>query len=68
TPGPQERWQHAPGLLVMSGGWTAKKEENGLPPSEDLPGSQPRVLECTAPPTRTAKRCVKLTTNIASTL
>ncbi|EDM04406.1 rCG33425, isoform CRA_e [Rattus norvegicus] len=33
----------------MSGGWTAKKEENGLPPSEDSPAAS-------APQMRTARR------------
>ncbi|EDM04405.1 rCG33425, isoform CRA_d [Rattus norvegicus] len=35
----------------MSGGWTAKKEENGLPPSEDSPAAS-------APQMRTARSCV----------
>ncbi|EDM04403.1 rCG33425, isoform CRA_b [Rattus norvegicus] len=41
----------------MSGGWTAKKEENGLPPSEDSPAAS-------APQMRTARRCVRLTARI----
>ncbi|ERE68899.1 hypothetical protein H671_7g17575 [Cricetulus griseus] len=51
------RWQHVLGLLVISRSWTAEKEENGLPPSEDLLESQPRVLEHAAAQMRATWRC-----------
>ncbi|XP_077907158.1 uncharacterized protein LOC144377970 isoform X2 [Ictidomys tridecemlineatus] len=38
------RWQHALGFPALSQGWTAEKQENGLPSLGDLLECQPWVL------------------------